>query len=78
MASGLRHNRGGDNMAKYCLKRHNPRSGQGLVEYVLVISLVAISLIIVLSTVGQIIRDNYIGNFNRVADAVLPPTPPKP
>ncbi len=65
-------------MNRYCLKRLNRRSGQGLVEYTLVISLVAIALLVVLSLVGQLIRDNYLGNFQRVADSVLPSTSSPP
>jgi len=65
-------------MNNYCLKRLNPRSGQGLVEYTLVIGLVAVALIVVLSLVGELIRDNYLGNFQRVADSVLPTTSSPP
>ncbi|HEY9068778.1 MAG TPA: Flp family type IVb pilin [Candidatus Ozemobacteraceae bacterium] len=52
--------------------RLSPRSGQGLVEYTLVIALVALALISILTVVGQIINNNYLANFGKILDAVVP------
>lgn len=78
LAYNLLLHRWGILMNRYSLKRLNPRSGQGLVEYTLVIGLVAVALIVVLTVVGELIRDNYLGNFQKVSDAVLPSTSSAP
>ncbi|HOY67155.1 MAG TPA: hypothetical protein PLP29_09710 [Candidatus Ozemobacteraceae bacterium] len=52
--------------------RRSSRSGQGLVEYTLVIALVALALISILTVVGQIINSNYLANFGKILDSVVP------
>jgi len=42
------------------------------VEYTLVIALVALALISILTVVGQIINSNYLANFGKILDSVVP------
>ncbi len=57
-------------MNRYQMNRLNPRSGQGLVEYSLIIGLVALALVATLGLLGNILSTNYIGNIGKMLTAV--------
>jgi len=57
-------------MNKHIICRLNPRSGQGLVEYALIIGLIAIAAIAALSTLSSTISVYYFGNTGAITNAL--------